>query len=92
MVDHYNPPNRMFKRASIIPDSDITILFSCDDEIHLNFKSETGDNLVSVNENGFWYCTCENFQYSHSGLGEYCCKHIIRAIIYIAENKGKLDI
>lgn len=93
MVDHYNPPSKLFKRAvqiqNIIPE------YVDNDEIQLIFPANTGDgrNIVTVNEYGLWNCTCENYQYSHNpGYGEYACKHILAAILYIAENKDKLDI
>lgn len=85
-MDHYNPPSKLFRRASKIVD-DAAVIFIGNDEIQLEFSSsgKTGPNVVTCNEYGLWNCTCENYQFSHkSGYGEYCCKHILAAIIYIS--------
>lgn len=86
IMDHYNPPSKLFRRASKIVD-DAAVIFIGNDEIQLEFSSsgKTGPNVVTVNEYGLWNCTCENYQFSHKpGYGEYCCKHILAAIIYIS--------
>lgn len=86
MVDHYNPPSKLFRRASKIVD-DAAVIFIGNDEIQLEFPSSgnTGPNVVTVNEYGLWNCTCENYQFSKKpGYGEYCCKHILAAILYIS--------
>lgn len=91
MVDHYNPPSKMFARAlqiqNIIPE------YIDEDEISIIFPSNsgTGPNVVTCNEYGLWNCTCENYQFSKKpGYGEYCCKHILAAIIYVARIEGDL--
>lgn len=88
----YNPPNRIFKKASEIRDLDIRPVFVSGDEIQLEFhSSQNGPNLVTVNDYGLWNCTCENYQFGKSGqYGEYCCKHIIAAIFFIGKYKGQL--
>lgn len=88
----YNPPNRMFKKAGEIKDSEIRPVFVSGDEIQLEFhSSQNGPNLVTVNDYGLWNCTCENYQFGKSGqYGEYCCKHIIAAILFIGKYKGQL--
>lgn len=86
MVDHYNPPSKLFKRASLLV-KDAAINYVSSDEIQLEFPSrgDTGPNVVTCNEYGLWNCTCENYQFSHKpGYGEYCCKHILAAILYIS--------
>lgn len=86
IMDHYNPPSKLFKRASKIVD-DAAVIFIGNDEIQLEFPSSgnTGPNVVTCNEYGLWNCTCENYQFSHKpGYGEYCCKHILAAIIYVS--------
>lgn len=86
MVDHYNPPSKLFKRASLLV-KDAAINYVNSDEIQLEFPSNgnTGPNVVTCNEYGLWNCTCENYQFSHKpGYGEYCCKHILAAILYIS--------
>lgn len=86
MVDHYNPPSKLFKRASLLV-KDAAINYVNSDEIQLEFPSngDTGPNVVTCNEYGLWNCTCENYQFSKKpGYGEYCCKHILAAILYIS--------
>lgn len=86
MVDHYNPPSKLFKRASLLV-KDAAINYVNSDEIQLEFPSNgnTGPNVVTCNEYGLWNCTCENYQFSKKpGYGEYCCKHILAAILYIS--------
>lgn len=89
----YNPPNRMFRKASEISEADITPLFLSNDMIQLEFRSNSGENnIVNMDEYGLWCCTCENYQFGKSEYGEYCCKHILRAIVYISQNKDKIDL
>lgn len=86
MVDHYNPPSKLFKRASLLV-KDAAINYVSSDEIQLEFPSrgDTGPNVVTVNGYGLWNCTCENYQFSHKpGYGEYMCKHMLAAILYIS--------
>lgn len=89
----YNPPNRIFKKASEIRDLDIRPVFVSGDEIQLEFhSSQNSPNLVTVNDYGLWNCTCENYQFGKAGkYGEYCCKHIVAAIIFISKYKGQLQ-
>ena len=80
----YNPPNRIFKKASEISEADIIPTFVGNDMIQFEFKSNSGpNNIVNIDEYGLWTCTCENYQFSKSEYGEYCCKHIIATIHYI---------
>ena len=87
----YNPPNRIFKKASEISEADIIPIFVGNDMIQFEFKSNSGqNNIVNLDEYGLWTCTCENYQFSKSEYGEYCCKHIIAAILFIGKYKGQL--
>ena len=88
----YNPPNRIFKKASEISEADIIPTFVGNDMIQFEFKSNSGqNNIVNIDEYGVWTCTCENYQFSKSEYGEYCCKHIVAAILFISKYKGQLQ-
>lgn len=88
----YNPPNRIFKKASEISEADIIPTFVGNDMIQFEFKSNSGqNNIVNIDEYGLWTCTCENYQFSKSEYGEYCCKHIVAAILFISKYKGQLQ-
>lgn len=85
-MDHYNPPSKLFRRANKLV-KDAVVTFISEDTVEVEFPSTdpTGPNVVHCNENGLWFCTCQNYQYSKKpGYGEYMCKHMLAAILYIS--------
>ncbi len=82
-------PSFLFQKASKIDENIIEEIFVSDEMIQLEIESPSGsNNLVTIDENGMWNCTCENYFFTKNKFpGEYCCKHILAAINYIFNKK-----
>ena len=58
-------PATLFKNASNIHDDIINEIYFSDDMIQIEIESPSGSsNVVTVDENGNWNCTCENYYFS----------------------------
>lgn len=87
---------KKLEMACNIPDSAVVLDWADEEEVHL-FITTSNDEYQVTYVNGLWRCNCSDYHYrgtktmrglNHGDIvGSYCCKHILKAIMYLSSLK-----
>lgn len=85
---------KRLEKAKLISDDDLEIKFVADEcldeEYHLFITSSDGESKYFVTYvNGLWRCDCKDFETKglHQDSGSFCCKHILKAMLYLSTHE-----